>query len=58
MGPSAQLRAHALPSTLLTDFAYHRPPRGVLMPRTTARRGQETGHLSMDLMLDAEYGWP
>jgi transposase-like protein len=27
------VRAHALPSTLLTDFAYHRPPRGVLMPR-------------------------
>jgi len=24
-----RVRAHALASTLLTDFAYHRPPRGV-----------------------------
>ena len=28
-GTPRQARA----STLLTDFAYHRPPRGVLMPR-------------------------
>ena len=31
-GPAAP-SIYARPSTLLTDFAYHRPPRGAVIPR-------------------------